>query len=224
MAAAGATVFVVGLGGAAQAATFFESGDAGQLLNTGQVVGSGFDKIAGNLSNTFDVDLYKIELPDGLFSATTVGGSNFDTQLFLFNSSGLGIVFNDDVIGFKAPSTIQATLSAGAYYLGISGWNIAPVSSSGLIFPLNDSVSNNVYNALNGPTGPGGSQPLNGWVPSVTDQNGGDYQITLSTSVPEPSSLAGWILASGLGLFGCVRRRFQAKNNLKSALKAGAIR
>ncbi len=47
MTTVGVALIALGIGGAAQAVTFTESGDAGELLNTAQVVGSGFDKISG---------------------------------------------------------------------------------------------------------------------------------------------------------------------------------
>jgi hypothetical protein len=221
MTTAGVALIALGIGAPAQAVTFAESGDAGELLNTAQLVGSGFDKISGTLSDTRDVDLYKIFLPGGLFSASTQGGASFDTQLFLFDSSGKGIVFKDDDVTTVDESTIQATLSAGLYYLGISGWDTSPVSSSGRIFPVTlRGATNNT--TLFGPTGPGGGEPLTGWVQTDRDQNGGPYQITLSTSttspttsVPEPASALSLLMFGAVGAGSVLKRKQQQKATAK---------
>ncbi|MBE9127743.1 MULTISPECIES: DVUA0089 family protein [unclassified Coleofasciculus] len=111
-----------------------EVGDAGQSLFNAQVIpgGSGtLDSITGTISNSNDVDLFQITLTDGgTFSATTVGGANFDTQLFLFDDSGVLVRQNDDSSG-----TLQSTISdspfdplaPGTYFLGISSFNNDPV-------------------------------------------------------------------------------------------------
>jgi hypothetical protein len=73
-------------------------GDAGDLPATAQVVsGSGpLTAITGNLGAS-DVDMYQIIICDPLiFEATTVGGATFDTQLWLFDLNGNGVLHNDD--------------------------------------------------------------------------------------------------------------------------------
>lgn len=201
----------------AQAAIFTEVGDAGELLNTAQTVGTGFDKIAGELFNGLDVDLYKIFLNKGFFTASTEDSANFDTQLFLFDSSGKGVIMNDDVVGFNDQSTIKVSLSEGIYYLGISGWDTAPISSSGLIFP-ESFAGNPAHTELLGPTGPGGSEPLSGWVQDESNQNGGDYQITLSvTPVPEPASTLSIVMFGALSTGSVLKRKFQQKATVKTS-------
>ena len=117
---------------AALANPISEIGDAGDLIPTAQNVGPGIDSISGILG-TNDVDLFGINLSGGLFTASTVGGSFADTQLWLFDSAGFGIVANDDTA--TQQSLISANLAAGFYFLGISVWNVDPFSADGAIFP-----------------------------------------------------------------------------------------
>lgn len=105
-----------------------ESGDAGQTLSNAQVIPSGsasLGSINGSISSNNDVDLYQINVTNGAaFSATTVGGANFDTILFLFDTNGNLVTQNDDSNG-----TVQSTLptsgtsiNPGTYFLGISSF------------------------------------------------------------------------------------------------------
>lgn len=113
-----------------------EAGDAGQTLFDAQVIpgGSGtLDSITGTVANNNDVDLFQISLAGGgTFSATTVGGATFDTQLFLFDDDGLLVRQNDDSSG-TLQSTISdspfAPLAPGTYFLAISSFNNDPVGS-----------------------------------------------------------------------------------------------
>jgi filamentous hemagglutinin family protein len=162
---------------------FTEVGDAGQLPGTAQPVnsptdGTTFNAISGNLDNGNDVDLYQLFLTEGQpFTASTVDGTEVDTQLFLFDGSGLGLSSNDD-----SANTLQSTVplnepftpaASGTYYLGISSYNNDPRSSQGYIF--GDSGE---------PTGPGAGLPLSEWI--ANDASGsGAYTITLN---PQPDS------------------------------------
>jgi hypothetical protein len=92
----------------ANAAT--EAGDAGDLPATAQDLSAqGVVQIDGAFAIPTDVDVYKLCLSGGgTFSASTVEGTTVDTQLFLFNSSGLGVYGNDDEGALR-----QSTLPAG---------------------------------------------------------------------------------------------------------------
>src|SRR5215211_4233216 len=85
--------------------------DAGDLPLTATEPGppGPLTSIEGNVSSAADADMYKVCLTGGGdFSATTVGtNSDFDTQLFLFDSDGRGVYANDDSLG-----TNRATLPA----------------------------------------------------------------------------------------------------------------
>jgi hypothetical protein len=95
----------------ALAQVWSEQGDAGDLPETAQSTGNGaLAQIQGNLSAD-DVDMYAIYITDPAnFSASTVGGATFDTQLWLFDSDGKGVVFNDDAVGTTATTIAHRQL------------------------------------------------------------------------------------------------------------------
>ena len=138
-----------------------EIGDAGDLPGTAQDLSSApVAAIDGSIGNGEDHDLYRVCLEGGGgFSATTVGGSELDTQLFLFHADGRGVYANDD-----SQATRQSTLPAldphtpaapGVYLLAVTPYDRDPQSPAGAIFPGGGGVL--------GPTGPGASQALSGW-------------------------------------------------------------
>jgi filamentous hemagglutinin family protein len=163
---------------------FTEVSDAGQLLGTAQPVnkatdGTGFNAISGNLDSASDVDLYQLTLRQGVpFRASTLNGSQVDTQLFLFDSRGLGLASNDDdYSAHTQQSTIGSNFfipaASGTYYLGISSADNDPRSSQGEIFA----------GLLGRPRGPGSQLPLSEWNGNA-DSGGGSYTITLATQTP----------------------------------------
>ncbi|WP_407891590.1 hypothetical protein [Scytonema sp. NUACC26] len=173
-----------------------EDGEAGQLLDTAQNLtlqpGTFVTSISGEVNNNNDVDLYKIFLSGGqTFSATTVEGATFDTQLFLFDVTGRGVYANDD-----NPSIRQSTLpeantltptQPGFYYLGISSYNNDPQSGMGRIFDTSDFTV--------APIKPGGDLPLSSW--NNAGNSSGNYTISLrGTAVAIPQSV---LQASGDG-------------------------
>ena len=152
-----------------------EQGDAGEMPATAQnlttqAVGSITGVLAGG-----DSDLYRICLAGGgSFSATTVGTTQTNTQLFLFDGDGRGIYANDDAAG-----TEQSTLPAGdpltpaapgEYLLGVSPYDRDPLSAEGEIF-------NNVA-YLVGADGRGAAAPLESWAGRL--RPAGAYEITLT--------------------------------------------
>jgi hypothetical protein len=192
IATAGAALIALGIGGTAQAATFTESGDAGQTLNTAQNVGGGINVIQGNIFPFNDADLFSFSWGGGLFNATTVGGANFDTILQLFDFSGTILAQNDDTFippfTFSLGSTLNQVLDAGNYFLGISSY---PNFAS------------------SGPT-----YSNNGWGGGST----GSYSISLNqptSSVPEPGSVLGLLALGGLGAGSVLKRKQQQKATVK---------
>jgi hypothetical protein len=205
---------------AASAGTYTESGTAGQTLATAQIVntqplGTALDAIFGTLPSGI-ANVYEIYLTGGqTFSATTVNNTTFfDSELFLFDSNGLGVYANDDDPNSPPQSTLPAGVAftpsaSGIYYLAIAGSAYLPVSSGGLIFPSSGGfLATSGPDQLAGPTGPGGASPLTGW--NSTSSETGDYEIDLTgaqfvSATPEPSS--GLLLSGGLLLAGLLRRR-----------------
>ena len=161
---------------------FTEVGDAGQLPDTAQAVnsatdGTSFNAISGNLDNANDIDLYQLFLTEGVpFTASTVNGSEVDTQLFLFDGSGLGLESNDDTVSSNtilSQSTVPVgrpftPAVSGTYYLGISSYDNDPRSPQGYIF-----------GASSGSKGPGSGLPLNEW-DANNGSDSGTYTITLA--------------------------------------------
>ena len=124
---------------------------------------------------------------------------------------------NDDDPAGGEQSTIDAGdpltagLSAGYYYLLITGSGMDPTSAGGQIFPsFTDGVTDptGVY----GPNA--GATAINGFAGGSNE--GGAYSIKLTgvsiaasgSTVPEPGTLALGLLA-GLALLGALRRRPQ---------------
>lgn len=194
-----------------------EVGDAGELPATAQSTTDttqAFDEIQGTLSPTRgdSVDMFRIFISGGGdFSAQTVGGVAFDSELFLFDSNGRGVYANDDTNGFLTPSVLPAhnaltPTAAGFYYLAISQCCHQPFSSGGAIFQDVDGGAGHLL--LSGPTGPGGAFEVTSFGGGF-DQNpgGGPYTIFLTgafvapvvpgtTGVPEPETLS--LLLAGL--------------------------
>jgi len=201
--------------------TFTEVGDAGSLPATAEVTtGIGaLTAIDGTLDPTSGdiADMYKIFITGGgTFSATTVGGASFDTELYLFDSAGVGIYANDDFTGFLGPSTLPAGMAltpsaSGLYYLAISQCCFEPSNGSGAIF--NASFD---HNAVVGATQSGGALPITDYS-GASDQTsgGGAYTITLTgaqfaapvSAVPEPGTL--FLLLTGVA--GIIGRQYKER-------------
>ena len=205
---------------AVHAQTYQETGDAGSLPATAQtiigVAGITYTSITGSTTATngvFDSDMYQITIvtPETFTASTTgfvAGANNFDTQLFLFTSNGVGVLANDDAASGGSQSSLSTgstLLAPGNYYLLIAGSGNYPVDSTGkLIFP----------NFTDGTTDPSvtyaatSTLPITGYTGSSNE--GGKYVIALSVvpAVPEPSSLAA--IATGIGGLAFVLRRRRA--------------
>lgn len=194
-----------------------EVGDAGSSATTaqytGSVAGQALASITGTIGATADADFYLINIFDpGLFSATTIGGTGVDTQIYLFTASGAPIYLNDDANGTSLQSTLPlgsvlGPQSAGSYILGISVSGVDPVNSTNqtLFAPALFSTD------LRGP-----ASNTFGTVAGVIDNasfaDAGAYSITLTgafsaAAVPEPSTQA--LLFAGAAFVGAaaLRRR-----------------
>jgi subtilisin family serine protease len=91
------------------------------------ILGSiGTDGVSTNVGNK-DVDIIKFELRSSGTVTIQLGSNSsnpadFNTLLRLFNTSGQELAFNDNV-GSGQFSGITSDLSAGTYYVGVSGYN-----------------------------------------------------------------------------------------------------
>ena len=209
-----------------RAATYTETGDAGDLPATAQIVtgptSTSLDSITGSLTLTTaisDGDMYQIFISNpAAFSASDTafiqGYNNFDSQIFLFNAQGIGVVANDDAASGGSQSSIAAGSISGSqigvYYILIDGSSRYPVSSGGLIFPnLTDGTTDPT--GTYGPTGPGGAQAISSYTGSSNEA--GAYRIALTGAqfvvVPEPGSVA-FMLAGTAGVALTVLRRRRA--------------
>lgn len=139
-----------------------ETFDAASLLPGQQTVGEGFVvRINGALSGANDVDLYAIQIDSPeQFHASTIELVDFDTQLFLFDSKGKGVTFNDDdpaVTGSWSHITGQFILLPGTYYLAITRRDQDPRS------PLGDIWVDEPSTVERMPDGPGATEALSAW-------------------------------------------------------------
>jgi hypothetical protein len=169
-----------------------EEGDAGDLPATAQdLSGETVTRIDGEIASTEDIDMYRVCVSgDGSFSASTVGGTSLDTQLFLFDASGRGVYANDDVqLGVgqsRLPDQHPLTpRTPGDYLLAIGPYNLDPRSSggpTGSIFPVDDP-------GVVGPSGDGGDEPIVVWGGRASESETGAYSIFLTgTECPPPDT------------------------------------
>jgi hypothetical protein len=126
------------------------------------------------------VDLYKIQICNAAaFSADTINsGMTFDeTQLFLFDSSGHGITFNDDdplLSGYHSHLSAQFVPGNGIYYLAVSGWDQDALGSQ----TTGEIWADTPYSEERQPDGPASTETLGSW--DVGGYYAGRYLITLT--------------------------------------------
>lgn len=179
---------------------------------TGALTGSLF---RGVEANDFE-DMYQIRILDEHqcggkgFTANTTwmvtpGGINdFNTQLWLFDAAGRGLLGNDDAgpgvpqsfISFPANDlTLQPFPGPGIYYLAITGFNDDPLSPGGQIFNQSSPFE------ISGPDGPGGLLPINNWTSSGSSDIGlYDIQLECVGAVPEPAACSLLLVGVALAL------------------------
>jgi hypothetical protein len=103
----------------AGAGPYFEVSDAGTTADTAHYIFEDTDTIIGAIHETDGADVYGFEWGGGFFLADTIG-SDFDTMLSLFDSSGSMLQFNDDPGGGPLFSQVAMDLDPGSYFLGIT--------------------------------------------------------------------------------------------------------
>lgn len=196
--------------GGAKAAPFTEGpGDAGRRLDAARVF-SGNDEISridGRKPANDGVDMFEVFIPDtSAFRARVTQFAGDDSQLFLFDANGFGVLYNDDRNRNNALSRIGSFAGAsGLYYLAITGFDQDPRSGTQEIFPDN----------RRGVRGPNmGVGALTGWTNAGAPDNTGRYRIRLDGAftsdyvVSEPGTLG--LLGFALLGMASLRRRSKA--------------
>jgi len=148
---------------------------------TGGANSNGTATLTGNRAG-FDKDMFTICVSDAnTFEASVVGGATWDSQMFLFDSAGLGVLHNDDEplpgTSFQSKITGVPLASGGLYYLAISGFNTDPFSVGNFAIWNNDDGAGN-FNTVRAPDGPGAANPISLWIGA--GNAGGAFTITLT--------------------------------------------
>jgi hypothetical protein len=188
-------------------------GLAGFVLLGGQNLWA--DSVSGSFSSPHQVWAYTLEIYDpSTFSATLVNGgtpTSLDAMMFLFSTSGVGLIANDDTTSSDRRPTLPvgsaASFAPGEYWLLLSVYENVPFdSSNNLIFPGLHNTG--VFAASGSAGGLDHFGPVNdygyGYGPFQLDVTGaGEVQ---GNALPEPSTLT--MLAIGLfGAVGASRRK-----------------
>ena len=162
--------------------------------------------------------MFKLFLnPASLFSAITIpviANGVPDTELFLFDSNGVGVYMNDDqtfsdtlsclpsVTDNPCPSSAPGgvgPMTSGVYYLAIT-------RSANMAI---DSMANDLFAPVlsTDVAGPASSNSIAGWDNNVFTSPNFDevnYDIILTGTAPEPAT---WMLTAGAGLALLLLRR-----------------
>jgi hypothetical protein len=195
---------------------------AGPLLPSAEDLSGVFvTEIRGSLSQDPNaVSLFEISIMNPVdFSAITVSAGPFgipDTELFLFDSTGLGEYYNDDISFSDTLSCLPSSdganpcptlasglgpVTPGVYYLGIARSADGPLDGSS-----NEIFTNSLSTDVVGPNA--GAGPLADWDNGAFTQPDFDlvnYDIFLTGTTPEPAT---WILSGGgLLAIGMLRKR-----------------
>ena len=148
------------------------------------------------------VDMYRFTVGQaGTYFFDTFGSVIADTQLFLFDSTGMGLIWNNDasLAPVNSHSAFAISLGLGDYHLAVSFYGLEPDDGAGAIF---DTLGNG-----------GGATAGSGSIASWTDFSGlttWDHTgYVINVKVPEPGVLALSLLA--LGLMAGVRGRRSGK-------------
>lgn len=138
------------------------------------------------------VDLYGFSITNaGRYFFNTVGSDVVDTQLFLFDSAGNGLAWNNDLstTPVETWSALDAFLDVGNYFIGVSIFGLDPFDVADL----------SIFDTLGNGGGPeAGTGALAGWndFSGATTFDRVDYVIT--AYVPTPGALSLALAALGL--------------------------
>jgi hypothetical protein len=160
--------------------------DAGDLMASAKNIdGVGPVTSIPGVLGTNDADMFRIHLCDPAnFSASTVGGTTVDTQLFLFRADGTGIVMDDDTmlnttdLQSSLSNTFTSSLTAGDYYLAISQYDKDPETSANDEIWLDQAGSPASFRIEHAPDGPGLAGSVHHW--DTITGTGGTYTIAVT--------------------------------------------
>lgn len=110
------------------------------------------------------------------FSASTIGGTDVDTQLYLFTEEGLGVAYSDEADDFGQSiitNQFTATLTPGDYFVAVSEWDTAALDAFGQRLWMDEP-----WDVERAPDGPGAANMVAGWETDFGE--GGSYTITLT--------------------------------------------
>lgn len=164
------------------AQSWYESGDAGDLIATAQTtLGIGtLSSITGSLQSDADVDLYCIHVPAtppvGVTLLALYCTINQGPAIWLFDAAGNGVLANETCMaGYKVINIPAGSIPAGNYYVAVTYAGREPYSYGGDMWLAG-------VPGLRAPDGPGAGGPLVGWsgTPLVGPQN--PYTIGLAFS------------------------------------------
>jgi hypothetical protein len=211
----------------ARADTVVASGAGSLPVSAENLTSMNVTEITGSIVDQLGVEMFEIDITNAAgFSATTVNAGAFgipDTELFLFDSSGMGVYGNDDIDGGNTlsclPSAVVSNPCSSSRPTGVG-----PVTDGDYFLaitrsansPLDGSV-NDIFTILNSTdvVGPNsGTGPVADWDGGVFtnpdfDLQNFDILLTGTTAVPEPSTWA--LIAAGfVGIF--LRRKQLARS------------
>ena len=148
---------------------------AGQTWSTSETpLGSGpLTRIQGTIAAGRSADIYLVRIDDpATFRVSSIGGANFDTQLWMFGVDGRGIAFRDD-----DPGSTQSTLSgqfsgAGSVLIAVSQYDNDALDQNG-----NQLWNDSPFATERAPDGPGALNSFTQW--SGTSTAARPYTLTL---------------------------------------------
>lgn len=197
---------------------WIEQGDAGSLPTSAQTitVNGPVQSIRGALAGATPLDGGPVDFEDMFRVIITTptsfylrtdpgsgGGADFNTQLWVFNVNGTGILGNDDafdpgvgsaVFQFATDNTGAGIFAPGEYLIAISGLLNRPTSGGQHIFNFATTTE------ISGPDGLGGGGAIDGW-DTNPNCHFGDYILSLQgvSGVPAPGAIAGVVVGLLLG-------------------------